>query len=249
MEGKQVEQMFHPLRFFADWGWMFCLTHFEMETEERFASIRDCPFFSGAGESALSALANASQLRSFVAGQTLFRAGSPGDCLYVIASGRVSVSTTRGGRYAWLNELGAPASVGEVGAIQGAPRTATVIAETDVTAIRIERDDLQAALAAHPPLVLAALHAVCDLVGRLAEREGAHALGLPERLAALLLDLAGSDGVVQHTQGDVAHRLGTRRETVVRLLRQFRQQGLVAAQGGKTQVIDRAALYEIARPR
>lgn len=78
----------------------------------------------------------------FSEGQTLFREGSAGREMYILRSGRVRVSITKGGRSVPITELGKGCHVGEMSFISAIPRTATVTALEPVIANRISPDVL-----------------------------------------------------------------------------------------------------------
>jgi glutaminase len=80
---------------------------------------------------------------AFAAGEVMIAEGSPSDHLLVIGSGRASVITTRddGSRVRVLT-IGPGMFTGEVGLIDGGPRSATVVADTPVTAHRLTREGL-----------------------------------------------------------------------------------------------------------
>lgn len=71
--------------------------------------------------------------RTFRGGETIFREGDPGDCLYVVKDGTVDI--TLGNRL--LKPLGAGDIFGEMALIDGSPRSADAIARTDVTLIPV----------------------------------------------------------------------------------------------------------------
>jgi CRP-like cAMP-binding protein len=85
------------------------------------------------------------------AGETLFRAGDPGDALYIVARGRVSVlhDTTMDGQTSeqQIAELGEGNAFGEMALLSGASRTATVRAATDADLLRIGRGDFDKLIA------------------------------------------------------------------------------------------------------
>ena len=66
--------------------------------------------------------------RDYRAGETIFREGEPGLEFYVIRAGRVRI--LRGNRL--LETLGENEIFGEMALIDTSPRSATVVAETDV---------------------------------------------------------------------------------------------------------------------
>jgi CRP-like cAMP-binding protein/cytochrome P450/bacterioferritin-associated ferredoxin len=78
--------------------------------------------------------------RLFRPGETVFAQGDPSTCAYLMLSGVALVSQQRGDEHRSISRLGAGQIFGELGVLNGAPRAATVIAETDVEVLRIEED-------------------------------------------------------------------------------------------------------------
>jgi CRP/FNR family cyclic AMP-dependent transcriptional regulator len=72
-------------------------------------------------------------MRSFKAGETIFREGESAKELYVIQSGRVGIQL--GNRL--LDTLNAHSIFGEMALIDDAPRSATAMALTDVTLVPV----------------------------------------------------------------------------------------------------------------
>jgi MFS family permease len=112
---------------------------------------------------ALEELALHATHRPFSAGTTIIREGEPGEHFYVIAAGEVEV--TEGGRFRRTEVSGE--CFGEIALLREVPRTATVVARTDVDLLALERDEFLAAvtgdrraLAAGHDLVEARLAAV-----------------------------------------------------------------------------------------
>jgi CRP/FNR family transcriptional regulator len=75
----------------------------------------------------------------------------------------------------------------------------------------------------------------------------------PQRVAALLLDLAHADGEPPHStfelrmsRDDIASHLGLALESVSRQLTQFRAAGLLAVQNRRIELLDPAALHAVA---
>jgi len=127
--------------------------------------LRSIPIFSPLPAPELEGLARALVLVEASAGATLITEGEPGDCFYAIADGRVSV-TKRGQEVA---TLGRGQGFGEIALIQDVPRTATVVALTDVSLYSLEKEPFVLALTGHAP----AARAADDLVAqRLEELEG-----------------------------------------------------------------------------
>jgi CRP-like cAMP-binding protein len=87
----------------------------------------------------------------FPSGSVIIREGEPGESFYVIDKGVVEVSTVgvEGGEVS-LTTLQRGAFFGEVSLLTGSPRTATVVALTDVAALAFDRDVVETMLANHP---------------------------------------------------------------------------------------------------
>ena len=71
--------------------------------------------------------------RTFKAGETIFHAGDPATELYVIQQGRVGIQA--GNRL--LDTLEGKTIFGEMALVDGAPRSATAVAMTDVTLVPV----------------------------------------------------------------------------------------------------------------
>jgi zinc transporter ZupT len=90
----------------------------------------------------------------------LFRAGDPGDALYIVARGTVEVladdpASPQTGRIA-ITELGEGSTVGEMALLGGGLRSATVRAVTDTDLLRFDKKDFEQMIAADHELARAA---------------------------------------------------------------------------------------------
>ena len=77
---------------------------------------------------------------SFVSGDKLVEEGEPSDSAYLILSGVAMVIKTQGDDYQELARLGTGQILGEHGVLEGKPRSATVIASSELQALRIESE-------------------------------------------------------------------------------------------------------------
>jgi CRP/FNR family cyclic AMP-dependent transcriptional regulator len=80
-------------------------------------------------------LQRAGKTAVFEAGDVVFAEGEPGDCLYVVKSGAVSLQ--QGERE--LEEVGPGAIFGEMALIDLGPRSASAVAVTDCELVSIEK--------------------------------------------------------------------------------------------------------------
>ena len=98
-------------------------------------ALVDVPLFSGLSKRQLRGIAKLFEEESFDRSSTLAEEGKPGDTFHVMLEGEAKV--TRGGRR--INRLIPGDFFGEVALIDGGPRTASVVAETSVTTLTINR--------------------------------------------------------------------------------------------------------------
>ncbi|RMG14551.1 MAG: hypothetical protein D6731_10130 [Planctomycetota bacterium] len=172
--------------------------------------LRAVPAFSRADPTHLAALAQKLVSRTFLEGETVVREGEPGDSMFLIARGAVRV-VARGEDEAEvpLSTLGRGAFFGELGALLGGRRTATVRAITPVNLLELGAAPLREVLAAEPELAEAVRASVLPrTVGRaLASQVPVEVLGEAARA-----DLAQAFGEVFCAAGErLAAAEGTQR--------------------------------------
>ncbi len=107
--------------------------------------LRAIPLFSALGPVTLEDIAGRSGRRQVAAGEAVFDQGDPGDRFYAIAAGEVRVLVDD--REARIE--GAGDYFGEIALLRDIPRTATVVAITDVDLLYLERADFLAAVTGH----------------------------------------------------------------------------------------------------
>ena len=155
--------------------------------------LAEVPLFARLPPAALAELARASLPRRYPAGQVLWSEGDPGDALLVLEEGRVRVSRfTPAGGEAVLAVVEAPAALGELALLDGAPRDATVTAQGPVAVRLVPRAAFLALLRREPAVVEGLLAALAGWV-RLGNARHADLLGpdVSGRLARGLLARGG----------------------------------------------------------
>ncbi len=121
-----------------------------MNAREVLGSI---PFFSEVLTSAeLDTLADNAYELNVAPGGAIIRESDVGSSMIVITDGSVSVSVSEQNGPSNVATLGKGDFVGEMSLMTGAPRAATVTAETPVTALEIDRSAVQPLLANNPGL-------------------------------------------------------------------------------------------------
>ena len=197
--------------------------------EELSVALRAVPLFAGVPDADLVALAARLRRRTFRRGEVIVHRGDPAGALHLIRSGRVKITLpSEEGDETVLAVMGEGSCFGEVAALDGGPRSATVTAIEPAETLSLLRDELLAAARSSPDLALA-------LIGTLAARlrrtdswlEDSFFQDLDTRLARRLLELAEehgrptADGIevaVPLTQSDLAGMLGATRVSVNRTL-------------------------------
>src|SRR4051794_13179036 len=107
--------------------------------------------------------------RTFAAGQALMHAGQVPQEVFVLTAGRVKVSATTPAGHSVLLAIRGPGDlVGELAALDDAPRSASVVALERVQARAVGHDRFRALLADRPEASLAMLR---ELSGRLREAD------------------------------------------------------------------------------
>lgn len=194
--------------------------------------------------------ATACNLRS---GESLFRAGDPGDGCYCIQTGLVKiVVASQQGEERIISLLGPGAIVGELSIIDGEPRSASVFAVSECALSFVSRARFEKFTEAHPELMS---YLVRTLALRLRKADDALAattfLSVKGRLARALLNLAEYTGEkkggrielrLKISQGDLAAMAGVARENVSRTMSDWRKRDIVTRSSDYFCILDPAAL-------
>ena len=126
-----------------------------MTLDTEVSSLKQVPLFREVEPARLKLLAFTSERVHFEPGQRLFARGDVADAAYVILSGTAEVSIDGPAGPVRLALLGQDALVGEMGILAEQPRSATVTAQSAVTALRIDRGVFLELLAQFPQISIA----------------------------------------------------------------------------------------------
>jgi phosphoserine phosphatase RsbU/P len=107
-------------------------------------TLQSLPTLAQASPAALANLFARGKTVRFDAGSFLMQEGSPGREMYLLLAGRVEVYKGEGADAVKLGERAAGELVGEMGVIDGSPRSATLRALTPVEALAFTGDDMPA---------------------------------------------------------------------------------------------------------
>jgi hypothetical protein len=125
--------------------------------------LRTLPIFADLDEEAIETLAGMVTYRQVPKGAFIVTQHERGGCMFLLVSGRVKVSlASPDGKELALSYLEAPAHFGEMSLVDSEPRSADVIAVTDVEALALEAKDLSAAIQLQPRLALSLIAPVAS---------------------------------------------------------------------------------------
>jgi CRP-like cAMP-binding protein len=209
--------------------------------------LEEVPLFAGLSMNLLDELARESRTRRYAAGQVLWNEGDPGEALLVLEEGQLRVTRVTGaGVEVVLAVMEAPAALGELALLDGAPRDASVIAQRAVSVRYISRSSFLALLRREPMMVESLLRTLATLVRAGNARHLATVgLDVPGRLAAWLLARTkdgSSELAIGRSQGELAAELGTTRSTLNRALNGFEALGFLSRKGDRITIRDPEAL-------
>ena len=123
--------------------------------------IQRVPLFEGLQPRHLKALAKACTTRRYAAGDTIVRQGNPGVGLFIIVSGKVKIEKrSDDGSTVNLATHGPGEVVGEMSVLDGAVRTADVIAIEETECLVLASWAFNSFLKSHPKVALVILPVV-----------------------------------------------------------------------------------------
>ena len=200
------------------------------------------PELANLQDDVLREIAAHGQVRKFQKNAVIIQEGDVGDSLYIILSGRVKVyASDDNGREVIIEIFGPGEYVGEMGVLDGGPRSASVMTlEPSVFSV-LTRNELRDHIVEHPDF---AIYVIARLIKRTRNStNNIKTLALMDvygRVARFLLNLAvEQDGKMivpeKFTHQEIAERVGSSREMITRILKDL-------STGGYIEVRDRTII-------
>ena len=124
-----------------------------MDNKELVRLLRGAPLFSRLGAEGLGEVLAIARQKKFSAGTKIVAQGSTGVGFYLVLTGSAQVS--RGGER--IAELGTGTFFGEMCILDGAPRSADVIAVEDTTCLILRQWDIRSVISRNPDVAMAML--------------------------------------------------------------------------------------------
>jgi len=116
--------------------------------------LRDLPLFADLPNKGLADVASALLLRHVPAGETIYLRGDPGDALYLIESGSVTVLASRRGDDTFSHQLAQGEFFGETALLTGKTRSTSVKADVDTNLWVLYRSDFEQLVTQYPAISL-----------------------------------------------------------------------------------------------
>ncbi|TWP50238.1 Crp/Fnr family transcriptional regulator [Lentzea tibetensis] len=183
----------------------------------------------------------------FPADAVICHQGDPTQNIMVVFSGRVRVSVVLVSGVEVVQAVrGRGEILGEMAAVDGRPRTATLRALDPVRGLMISGIRLASLCQTRPGIAWAMLHVVVARSRAVGSRQELRAGPPLHRVAAALLDVASQESAgasrdliatVPLTQRELAGIVGISRETLVRVLKVLRDRGIIHTQRNRITIL------------
>ena len=217
-------------------------------------SLRGISLFAGLSDAELAAVTASCTVRTFEKqAQILGEQEKTTDVFFILEGTVRATSYTEAGREVIFNEFPAGQMFGEFSALDGAPRSSSVIAMTDCRVARMTRDRFLQALEGNGKLAVRLAQHLVVKVRQLSERVfEVSALAVRERIRRELLRLSKDgtefrNGIVIRpapTHYEIAARIGSHREAVTREFNRLEAAGIVEVRRRQLRIIDVTRLQE-----
>jgi len=126
--------------------------------------LRTIPLFAKIEPSKLKLLAFTSERLEFMDGDALFHQGDVGDAAYIILEGAADVMVDSAGGAVKVAQLKRNDIIGEIAILCDVPRTATVVAASDLATLRVSKDGFFHLVNQFPQIGIEVMH---ELASRL----------------------------------------------------------------------------------
>lgn len=120
---------------------------------KRINALNQLDFLTGLNEDERTILAHGLQPVLYSKGENIMVQNDTANWLYILTEGSAEVWVEAGGEKSKVANIISPTFVGEMGLMTGAPRTATIVATSDVYSYRLHRDEFQKVILQRPSII------------------------------------------------------------------------------------------------
>ena len=211
---------------------------------DKLSLLQSVPIFSDLSPSDLNKIAERMVLRAFTKGQMILLEDDLGQTFFVIAGGSVKITRlSDDGREVILAMLGESDFFGEMSLLDGAGRSANVVALEASEVLTLARNDFLEILQDYPKISISLLEELTQRIRKSDQQiESLSLSDVEQRIGITLIRLAEELGTIKRGsvkikdlpyQQDIANMAGTSRETVSRTFKLLEEKGLVTREGRK----------------
>lgn len=195
----------------------------------------ETPFFSRLDDVTIRFFEKVAVRKRFPKNTILFTKGDESDSLYIVYSGKVkAVIHDEHGKEVVLSVIGPGEYFGEMAAIDGAPRSATIVTKEPAEILIIRRKDFGEILSSNPNVMFDLLKVLLERFRKADEKIASLAFtNVYGRVASLLMQSAEPQGekwVIRDTltHQEIADTVGSSRETVSRTIKELLDSGQIS---------------------
>jgi CRP-like cAMP-binding protein len=218
--------------------------------------LRKIPLLAELSEEEMQRVKADMRIRQYAKREVVLQKGASGDSLLFLLSGSLQVvDITEDGRAIGLRMLAPGDFFGEIAVINGAMRSASVVALTPVLVALLPRQTALHLFAHSPSVANHMLRFLAAKVQRDSEFRALLSIHNTSRRIYTFIDLLkekkeGDLHVVENlpTHQDIANMINTSRETVTRALLTLTQQGIIKKGTHRLIIVDPEALQKMAQP-
>lgn len=227
----------------------------EVPKAQHHDALATIEIFRDLDRAGLSAIARQCAWRTYAAEQQIVGQLDESREVYFVLSGRARVNLySPDGGDVTFRDIGPGDIFGELAAIDGAPRSANVVALVDTTIASLRANEFWQVLRDHPAVAAATLRRLVRLVRSLSERVYEFStFAVRNRIHAELLRLCRDHTIAANqatidpapTHAEIASRISTHREAVSRELSDLVRAGVIVRQGQALLIKDVARLAHL----
>ncbi len=227
-------------------------------SDDAVQSLRQIRVLQGASEEGLRWLAEVSRWQDWQPGGWLLGHGDQSRDVYLVTAGRARVVIySPDGDAVVFQDLRAGSTFGELSALDGGQRSASIEAIEACTTASLTASQFETLLGREPSVAIATMRQMVADIRRLSERiHEFSTLIVQHRVRAELLRLSGHDGQPQGdgvlltpspSLSDIAGRISSHREAVSRELSRLAGLGVLRREGSDLRILDIGRLEELVR--
>ncbi|OGV97022.1 MAG: hypothetical protein A2Z59_05940 [Nitrospinae bacterium RIFCSPLOWO2_02_39_17] len=215
--------------------------------------LRRIQIFSELSDKELKKFLGILSEKTYKDGEVIFHKDDPGSSLFILKSGlvKISINDKKGNEY--ILKIMYPFDFfGEMALLDGQSRSATVTSLEKSAALIIKREHFISLIEKHPQIALSIMTVLSRRLRKTDEKIGnlrfADAYG---KVAEIILDIADESGIrnksdivvnLKLNRQGLADFAGVSRETVTRILNEFKKSGCIKMEKGKITILNEAML-------